>query len=273
MDEPITKACRRCGVVKPETPEHYRFRFYPNLGKALYAHVCTPCSRQPLQPRPEGTKKCRACGEYKPLNADHFRPNGKATPTGTPTYRPKCRTCERKHNPPQVSDGMRWCRKCGRVKPHTMEYFYLIREGGQELSATCRTCNKQAYQDARARDPELMRQKRRAQMVRRFEKDPELFRQQRRARCALRRSRKRAVEQYGNYTAQDVRQKWLEQGGRCYWCGCELQKTGKDAYHVDHIWPLAKGGTNAANNICCSCRNCNQSKCARTPLDFAGRLF
>lgn len=42
--------------------------------------------------------------------------------------------------------------------------------------------------------------------------------------------------------------------GRCAWCGATKSLT------VDHIVPLAAGGSNRLNNLQCLCRNCNLAK-------------
>jgi 5-methylcytosine-specific restriction endonuclease McrA len=54
----------------------------------------------------------------------------------------------------------------------------------------------------------------------------------------------------------------------CYWCGIKT-KVGKR--HVDHIIPLAAGGSDAVANLCVACPDCNQRKSAKLPEDFAGQ--
>lgn len=44
----------------------------------------------------------------------------------------------------------------------------------------------------------------------------------------------------------------------CVYCG-----DGEGPLEVDHIHPVAKGGTDALENLCCSCRTCNRSKGAK----------
>lgn len=55
------------------------------------------------------------------------------------------------------------------------------------------------------------------------------------------------------------------QKGKCA-CGCK-QPLG-DAYHLDHIMPLALGGTNTDDNIQLLRAWCNVSKGAKHPVEF-----
>lgn len=73
---------------------------------------------------------------------------------------------------------------------------------------------------------------------------------------------KRALS-IGFHTSEEV--DWLleSQGNCCYYCGVRLVK-----YHVDHMLPLGRGGTNFAENLCCACPSCNMSKGAKTSLEF-----
>lgn len=58
---------------------------------------------------------------------------------------------------------------------------------------------------------------------------------------------------------------YIEQDGKCAYCKCELN--GK--FHIDHIQPLARGGTNYPDNLACSCAECNLSKGAKTIDEWA----
>ena len=62
----------------------------------------------------------------------------------------------------------------------------------------------------------------------------------------------------------------IKQSHRCYWC-CALL-TNKP-YHIDHLIPRAKGGSNDISNLRLSCVSCNLSKSATLPMDFALSLF
>lgn len=80
----------------------------------------------------------------------------------------------------------------------------------------------------------------------------------------------------GNHTAADVLRIFEHQRGLCANCHSKLFKSGKQKYHVDHIVPLAKGGSNWPSNLQCLCPTCNLSKHAKDPIAWAneqGRLL
>lgn len=51
--------------------------------------------------------------------------------------------------------------------------------------------------------------------------------------------------------------------GKCYYCGQKQKLT------IDHIIPLARGGTHEKCNLVAACGPCNSSKGARDPIKFA----
>lgn len=55
---------------------------------------------------------------------------------------------------------------------------------------------------------------------------------------------------------------------RCYWCN-ELVPLGDR--HIDHIIPVAKGGSDEASNLCCACQDCNLSKWNKLPAEHDGQ--
>ena len=52
---------------------------------------------------------------------------------------------------------------------------------------------------------------------------------------------------------------YVRQGGLCTACGGPVQRSGLGS-HVDHIVPLAAGGTSRFRNLQLLCRLCNQRK-------------
>ncbi len=88
-----------------------------------------------------------------------------------------------------------------------------------------------------------------------------------RRRQSERRAQKRQSQ--GKYTAQDIDLQMRSQKSRCWHCG---KKIGKE-WHIDHLIPLARGGSNDARNIVISCPKCNLSKGAKLTQEWNGRLF
>lgn len=68
----------------------------------------------------------------------------------------------------------------------------------------------------------------------------------------------------GTYSFEDVWEILESQDHLCAWCETPLMGT----YHVDHYWPISKGGFNGVENLVASCPACNISKGAKTPLQF-----
>jgi len=80
--------------------------------------------------------------------------------------------------------------------------------------------------------------------------------------------RARHIAAPGTHTAADVAAQYLRQRGRCYWC---KERVG-EAYHVDHVFPVTKGGSNGPENLVITCPTCNMSKYDKLPHEFSDRL-
>lgn len=78
-----------------------------------------------------------------------------------------------------------------------------------------------------------------------------------RANEAVRRGRIRQAE--GTHSMRDIKELFVSQAGKCAICVVELQP----GYHVDHVVPLARGGSNWKRNLQILCPPCNESKGAR----------
>lgn len=76
----------------------------------------------------------------------------------------------------------------------------------------------------------------------------------------------------GHFTVSDIVEIKLLQRTRCAACRRSIRKV----YHIDHIIPLARGGSNYRSNLQLLCQPCNNKKHAKDPIDFMrslGRLL
>ena len=79
-----------------------------------------------------------------------------------------------------------------------------------------------------------------------------------------RRIRESAVA--AHFTAREWRALVARHQGRCAYCG------GSGPLTVDHRIPIARGGTNAIDNILPACARCNARKHVLTDVEFRARL-
>lgn len=137
----------------------------------------------------------------------------------------------------------------------------------KELDKACRDRKREkirAYDRMRARRD---RAKKKIIIERWIAKNPERHKLLNVVKAQRRRAR--IKETGGSFSADDVSAALIAQKSRCWWCSSKL----KGKYHVDHRFPISKGGTNDASNIVVSCAACNQAKSAKMPWEFAGRLL
>jgi 5-methylcytosine-specific restriction endonuclease McrA len=85
-------------------------------------------------------------------------------------------------------------------------------------------------------------------------------------RAAQHRRRARQASASGSFTAAEWRALVEQHGGRCAYCGARAP------LHADHRIPLARGGSNAIDNILPACGRCNCRKATMTESEFRARL-
>ena len=83
-------------------------------------------------------------------------------------------------------------------------------------------------------------------------------------RTRLRNRRAMVKKSGGSHTAEDIHYLMKSQRGLCVVCFKKIN----DKYHVDHIIPIALGGTNDKYNIQLLCPKCNMEKHAKDPIRF-----
>lgn len=95
------------------------------------------------------------------------------------------------------------------------------------------------------------------------------WRQENKDKCRVYEANRRAQKRGGSLSPDVVQNLMRLQRGKCACCHKDL---GKSGYHLDHIMPLAKGGTNTDDNVQLLCPACNLSKHAKHPVDFMQQM-
>lgn len=77
--------------------------------------------------------------------------------------------------------------------------------------------------------------------------------------------RARIKEVGGTFTSKDILDLQTEQDGYCNGCWESLDILG---YHIDHVIPISKGGSNWPDNLQLLCPTCNLEKSAKMPDEW-----
>lgn len=91
------------------------------------------------------------------------------------------------------------------------------------------------------------------------------WKERNRHRLRVHRATRRARTRAGGKLSPDIIPILMaQQGGRCAICASVL-----GVYHLDHVIPLARGGSNTDENVQLLCPPCNAKKGALRPEEFA----
>lgn len=118
----------------------------------------------------------------------------------------------------------------------------------------------------RAKNREYLRVKARERYYKLMATKPKEFWES--VRNATRRYRAKKVNAEGRHGIRDIRKLMEIQQGKCNVCS-DFINTGKShAFHVDHIYPLSRGGKNSPDNLQLLCRSCNCGKRDKLPNEW-----
>lgn len=146
----------------------------------------------------------------------------------------------------------RMCRSCLVEYPATAEYFVVRSKG--KIGNICKGCAALRAKEYRQRNIEFRHEYERE--WRRNNPD--------KVRAAIHKRRAQKQHVGGAFTEADVKAQYDKQHGECYYCH---KKVGGD-YHIDHYIPIARGGSNSADNIVIACPSCNFSKRNKLPQEW-----
>src|SRR6266568_3754393 len=177
---------------------------------------------------------------------------------------------------------MKHCTVCDILFPATSEFFHRTKHAKCGLMPLCKKCQC-ARQKVYASRPEthvLKRAYRSRPEVREYNRvyrnRPEV-RERSHIRHHRRRSRNKAA--LGDYTAAQIQALLKKQKHCCYYAACGHVRfqcvKGRYIYHIDHVIPLSRGGSNDISNLVLGCPTCNLRKNDKLPHEFfeGGRLL
>lgn len=257
-----TKRCRLCGGEFPATPAHFYVRASSRDG---FRNECKAClkklnkARYAANPEKYIAKQRQYWKTHREARREYQRQWRARNPE---KLREKNRRYYARNREKQLEANRRWYynHRDARIR-QTTAYAKAHPEQTRQYQAAYRQSSKYRtrYRRYYAEHKEQI-----AQYGRQWTSaNPE------RHRARIRRYRARKVGANGFHTAEDIATQYRAQNGRCWWCSCELE----EFYHVDHLTPLSRGGSNAPENIVITCPSCNLSKGNKMPHEWCGRLF
>lgn len=226
-------------------------------------------------------KQCTQCGNSYPITSQYWHRKSKANGGGFVAY---CKGCakQKRHE--------RYLKNREHENARNRAYFASHKEQHHALSKAWYEKHRDEiagrHKEHMATNPEHERSKR----TRSREKHRDAINKRRRDDRKVRPEYYRAFEKQWRHNnpakvranhamrrgairsqldARDIELQLKSQKGRCWHCGCLLG----EEWHVDHLIPVARGGSNEPENLVISCPKCNLSKGAKLPQEWNGRLF
>ena len=181
-------------------------------------------------------KQCTSCKQFFPATTEFFHTNNQQA-SG---LHPRCKTCRAKERSAryEINGEAERAQMREYAKEHSKEAVNRVANWREE--------NPESRKEFRERHKDRLRQI-----------DREYVKNHLDAFAVRNRNRRAAVRNSeGTHTLEDIHQLYKEQNGNCAYCGVSLG----NKYHVDHIVPIARGGSNYPSNLALACADCNLSK-------------
>lgn len=208
-------------------------------------------------------KQCSKCERFFPATPEFFRRNG----TG---LRPDCKECKSREDKvyrQAHADKQRAYQKVYRQshinerRAYDRDYIRSHAEGRRARDQAHAEHIYEKQREYRAAHAEEISIWRRTYRLAHIEKE----------RAITRNRHARKKSNGGIHTEADIQKQYANQKGKCYYCQKKVGKT----YHVDHVIPLSRGGSNDPSNLVIACTVCNARKYNKLPHEWpeGGRLF
>lgn len=148
------------------------------------------------------------------------------------------------------------------VREHMREYH---KKYGRSLHVKCYRSRPEVMEHRRAYEKQYEKLPKVREQRKSYEREylsRKEVKERRRVHKHNRRARIRSIG--GVHTHEQIQDRLRRQRHKCYYAACGYSKLkkekGKYIYHIEHVVPLSKGGSNDISNIVLSCPRCNLSK-------------
>lgn len=205
--------------------------------------------------RPPSTHiKCTRCGEVKAVTAEFFN-RDKRSSNG---FQSRCKDCEHKES--KATRAAHYAANQDRMIEKSRKWYHANKEKAAQRAKRYRAENIDAISEKQKEYRSNNKEKVAEYMKKWWRDNPEKRKEHKSRRRWLKKNAK------GSHTADDIKAQYKRQKGRCYYCDCKVGKS----YHVDHVIPLTRGGSNGPENIVIACQFCNISKKDKMPHEWKG---
>lgn len=189
-------------------------------------------------------KKCSNCGKVKYLGEFSKKK------TGAGGVRSQCKSCLRECSRKWHEENRE--RSCENKR----KWYEKNREKRLEQNRKWYEANSEKHNEKCRKWSKANRDKKRKSFSKWQKANPEKVREH------IHRRRARMANAAGSFTAEQCQARLEYHGNRCIYCGCDGKMT------IEHLIPMARGGTNWPANLAPSCQSCNSSKGAKTHFEF-----
>lgn len=256
------KRCSKCGEIKPfnDFLKHKRNRD----GLESQCRACQKASRKAKR-EANGDAERAKCRDYYQRNREKVLKRHKVR-NAQPDTRERRRAYDEMRRMTMRDElnarsRERYAQNSEKERSMSRAYYWRHREKIAETKKRAYQINRDVYLQ-RSREYQVSHPEQTRAAIKRYRAaHPERIRAQKHLR------RTRIAGAHGRYTDRDVGHMLAMQQGHCAYCGRIVTLT------IEHINPIARGGSNGPENICLACWKCNLEKGAKTLDEWCDRWY